>query len=83
MAKLTIAQFVEQINDYGFSSYIAESDIITSTTADDSGIVCEEDETVLCNGEHIYNFMHAGDDFDGEVTVDNVAKYIEAMRGME
>lgn len=76
MTNLTIAQFVEQINDENLD-YALPANIITGT-----GIVCEEDETVLCTGEHIYNFIYADDSFDGEFTESLVAEYIEIMQSM-
>ena len=82
--KLTIAQFVEYMNDYGFSDYIRESVIITNSTADDNGVVYEAGESVLCSGEAIYTFMGNDPEFDENepLTANAVSENIEIMNGL-
>ena len=45
--KLTVQNYIDQIES-GNLDYALNSDLITGT-----GIVCEEDEKVLCYGEEI------------------------------
>lgn len=74
--KLTVQNYIEQIENENLD-YALNSDLITGT-----GIVCEEDEKVLCNGEAIFNFMNNDPDFDGVFTVENVLENIEIMDSM-
>ena len=74
--KLTVEQFVQQVNDENLD-YALPSEIITG-----EGIVCEDDEKVLCKGEAIYNFMGNDPEFDGVLTVRNVTESIEIMNGL-
>ena len=76
MTNLTIEQFVDQM-DIENLNYALPATIITG-----SGVVCEEDEKVLCSGEQIYNFMFNDDSFNGQFTVENVTEYIQAMNDM-
>ncbi len=76
MTNLTIEQFVEQINSENLD-YALPAKIITG-----AGIVCEEDEKTLCDGEDIYNFMFNSPDFDGVFTAKNVSENIKIMNGM-
>ena len=74
--KLTVEQFVQQVNDENLD-YALPSEIITG-----EGIVCEDDEKVLCKGEGIYNFMGNDPEFDGVFSVENVNTSIEIMNAM-
>lgn len=66
MNKLTIEQFVDQMNNDNFD-YALPSLIITG-----EGVVCEDDEVALATGNNIARFMHDDSSFGGKFTVDDV-----------
>lgn len=76
MTKLTIEQFIEQLESKNLD-YALSSEVITG-----EGIVDEDEETVLCSGEAIYNFIHEDPEFDGVFTVVKVKESIDIMQGM-
>ena len=70
MTTLTIAQFIEQVQNENLD-YALSAQIIN-----DAGVT-------LCTGEAIHNFFYAGDDnFDGVFVESQVAEYIEIMNQM-
>ena len=77
MNKLTIAQFIEQVQNENLD-YALNSEIITG-----SGVVCEEDQTVLCTGEAIYNFIQQSGESDENLTASLVSDHIEMLVSMQ
>ena len=70
MNKLTIAQFIEQVQNENMD-YALSAEIIN-----DAGVT-------LCTGEAIHNFFYAGDDnFDGVFIESQVANHIDIMNTM-
>ena len=76
MAKLTIEQLAEQLNNENLD-YALNATVITGT-----GVVCEDEEKELCNGGAIFEFMFADDAFDGVFTVENLTENIKTMNDM-
>jgi hypothetical protein len=76
MTKLTVKQFVEQLESENFD-YALASEIITC-----EGIVDENQEAVLCSGTAIFNFINEDPDFDGVFTTKKVKENIEIMDGL-
>lgn len=72
--KETVERIVDQFNESNLD-YAFQCEIITGT-----GVVCEDDETVLCTAEGLYNFMTNDDEFDGVFTVENVTEHIEILQ---
>ena len=77
MNKLTIAEFIEQVQNENLD-YALNSEIITG-----SGVVYEEDQTVLCTGEAIYNFIQQSGESDENLTASLVRENIDMLISMQ